>query len=35
MVHLILQYATDVEDLLIKNLIPRFWGKYKNATSLY
>ena len=35
MVHIILQYATDVKNLIIKNLRLRFWGENKNATSLH
>ena len=35
MVHVVLQYATDVKNLIIKNLRLRFLGKNKNATSLY
>ena len=35
MVHVILQYATDVKNLIIKNLRLRFWGENKNATSLH
>ena len=29
----VLQYATDVKNLVIKILRLRFWGKNKNATS--
>ena len=34
MVHVVLQYATDVKNLIIKNL-RQILGKNKNATSLY
>ena len=34
MVHVVLQYATDVKNLIIKNLRLRFWGKNMNVTSL-
>ena len=29
------QYATDVRNMIVKNLRLRFWGKNKNATALY
>ena len=35
MVHVVLQYATDVKNMIIKNLRLGFWGRNKNATSLY
>ena len=31
MVHVVLQYATDVNNLIIKNLRLRIWGKDKNC----
>ena len=34
-VHVVLQYATDVKNLIIRNLRLRFLGKNKNVTSLY
>ena len=35
MVHVVLQYAIDVENLIIKNLRLIVGGKYNNVTSLY
>ena len=35
MVRIVLQYATDVKNLIIKNLRLRFLGKNKNVTFLY
>ena len=32
-VHVVLQYATDVMNLIIK--LRQIWGKDKNATSLH
>ena len=29
MVHVVLQYATEVNNTILKNLILRFWGKIK------
>ena len=34
MVRIVLQYATDVKNLIIKNLRLRFLGGNMNATSL-
>ena len=34
-VHVVLPYAADVKNLIIKILRMRFWGKNKTATSLY
>ena len=33
--HVVLQYAIDVENLIIKNLRLRFWRKNKIVTYLY
>ena len=33
--HVVLQYAIDVENLIIKNLRLIVGGKYNNVTSLY
>ena len=35
MVHVVLQYATVVKNLIIRNLRLRFWGKNNNSTSLH
>ena len=34
-VHVVVQYATDVKNFIVKNLSLTFCGKDKNATSLY
>ena len=35
MVHVVLQYAIDVNNLFIANSKLRFFGNKKDATSLY